>query len=98
MMKPRDRRDYNLRTRYGISIERYDEMFAVQDGRCAICRRLPGAKRLHVDHEHRTGRVRGLLCVKCNFALFHDDKPHLKAARHKYLFYPEVGQITEFLC
>jgi len=41
-------------------------MFAEQDGLCAICRE---AKAEHVDHDHNTGRVRGLLCFNCNGAL-----------------------------
>jgi hypothetical protein len=48
---------------YGISREDYDALLELQDGRCYICRRKPQAKRLAVDHDHRTGIVRGLLCA-----------------------------------
>jgi len=56
--------------KYGITVEQYDEMVEQQMGRCAICKLVehidePG-KRLHVDHCHETGAVRGLLCSKCN--------------------------------
>jgi len=46
----------------------YAAMLERQAGVCAICRRPPkvGGRRLHVDHDHRTGRVRGLLCFTCN--------------------------------
>lgn len=58
-----------LRT-YAISIEQYEEMLAAQDDRCAICRKAPPeGRRLAVDHDHDTGRVRGLLCTACNAAL-----------------------------
>jgi len=56
-------------TQYGLSWEQYQEMLAAQDGRCAICRGLPTGKRLHIDHNHDTGEVRGLLCGLCNLLL-----------------------------
>ncbi len=53
--------------KYGISYERYLEMYLSQNGRCLICSfQKP---RLAIDHCHRTGVVRGLLCKKCNSAL-----------------------------
>lgn len=54
--------------RYGLTLEDYDAMLADQCGVCALCLRDPGY-RLHVDHNHETGEVRGLLCAKCNAAL-----------------------------
>lgn len=63
-------RALKYRTRYGITIEDYETLSQQQDGRCALCGGLPrGTKRLHVDHCHETGRVRGLLCIGCNRAL-----------------------------
>jgi hypothetical protein len=59
-------RNYHLRRRYGITVEHYDRMFAEQHGKCAICWEAPAE---HVDHDHATGRVRGLLCFNCNGAL-----------------------------
>jgi hypothetical protein len=58
--------DGHLRRRYGISIDEWYAMFKAQDGRCAICGKLQGDRRMHVDHDHRTGKVRGLLCAGCN--------------------------------
>lgn len=49
--------------------DRYDELLAAQDGHCAICPARPKSRRLHIDHDHRTLAVRGLLCHRCNRAL-----------------------------
>lgn len=60
---------YTLR-RYGITAEFYEELLAAQENRCAICKLPPGAdKRLCVDHDHDTGKVRGLLCDACNHGI-----------------------------
>lgn len=76
-------RDGHLRRKFGITLETYEAMLSEQGGRCAICRRPPTEGiSLHVDHEHGTNRVRGLLCFKCNNALgdFDDDPALLRAA------------------
>lgn len=52
--------------KFGITPEQYDRMLADQNGVCAICERPPKNRRLAVDHDHDTGRVRGLLCWWCN--------------------------------
>lgn len=59
-------RDKRLRSLYGINVEQYDAMLLSQDGRCAICYMTPRSRRLAVDHNHKTGEVRGLLCTFCN--------------------------------
>lgn len=57
---------------YGLKPGQYGEIYLYQEGACAICRRATGATRnLSVDHDHRTGRVRGLLCRPCNDLLGH---------------------------
>ena len=63
-------RDAHLRRKFGIGIDDYERMLSEQSSGCAICR-APGPEEgsLHVDHDHVTGRVRGLLCVSCNNAL-----------------------------
>ena len=62
-LDPQVRRKYALRQKYGLSLEEYDTMMHKQNGACAIC----GSNgRLHVDHNHDTGKVRGLLCMDCN--------------------------------
>lgn len=59
------RRDHRLRRLYGITLRQYNLMLKRQKGVCAICRRVPKSV-LHVDHDHKTLRVRGLLCYYCN--------------------------------
>lgn len=64
-------RAYQIEREYGISMDEYESMFQVQKGVCAICGRPPKKKALSVDHDHQTGRVRGLLCWPCNRFLGH---------------------------
>jgi hypothetical protein len=61
-------RDRYLRRLYGLTEAQWVVMFARQGGACAICRRRV-AYRLHTDHDHKTGRVRGLLCFRDNHRL-----------------------------
>lgn len=53
----------------GVTDAEYARLLGAQDGHCAICQATPRTRRLHVDHDHRTGEVRGLLCHRCNRAL-----------------------------
>jgi len=65
------RRRY-MRTHYNITLEQYDQIFEEQQGYCAICGKSETTKmnnvikRLAVDHNHKTGQIRGLLCQRCN--------------------------------
>lgn len=55
---------------YGLSADEYIKMHEKQDGKCAICKKEPSTKRgLHIDHCHKTGKVRGLLCHNCNIGI-----------------------------
>jgi hypothetical protein len=66
--------------RYGLTLERWNEMFAYQEGKCAICGTHQDQLKLElaVDHCHKTGKVRGLLCVRCNRAIgLMEDNPEL---------------------
>jgi hypothetical protein len=70
---------------YGITVEEYDQMVEEQNGRCKICGTdEPGGnrKRFSIDHNHKTGEVRGLLCNPCNAALglFKDNPTILQSA------------------
>lgn len=66
-VKIKQRRGHLLR-RYGITLEQYESLYEKQQGRCAICKRLEAdfSRRLAVDHNHKTGEIRGLLCNHCN--------------------------------
>lgn len=55
--------------RYGMTPEDYARLLLAQNNGCAICGKPPGKKALHIDHSHRTGKVRGLLCFRCNYGL-----------------------------
>lgn len=63
------RRGYGYKDRYNITIEMYEDMLQKQDGKCAICGNLPAHRKLVIDHNHETGQVRKLLCIRCNTAL-----------------------------
>lgn len=52
-----------------ITDDQYNAMLAAQNGHCALCPSTPKTRRLHIDHDHRTMAVRGLLCHRCNRAL-----------------------------
>ena len=86
---PRKLKHLALTRDFGISVDDYERLLAAQGGVCAICGR--GETRRHqvgklmglsVDHDHRTGRVRGILCSTCNLTLgkFEDDPARFRAA------------------
>ncbi len=82
--------DRNLRLRFGMSTADYWALFDLQGGVCWICQRKPRSVRLAVDHDHKTGLVRGLLCSQCNHKLLgaaHDDPERLWRALN-YLVNP----------
>lgn len=79
------KRDARLRADFGISAAKYDELLRQQSGCCAICRRPnfgQSGRRMHVDHCHETGKVRGILCSTCNTGLgqFDDNINYLDRA------------------
>lgn len=82
------RRKFDLNDKYGMTPEDYDDMLLEQSNSCAICDTHisqaggRGKFKLHVDHDHVTGAVRGLLCINCNTALgkFKDSEDLLLAA------------------
>jgi len=81
--------------RYGLTAEQYWALYEAQGGSCYICQRATGkARKLAVDHDHRSGFVRGLLCKPCNSILAHlrDDKD----AAHRvfvYLYSPPAFRV-----
>lgn len=64
---------------FGMSLDDYAAVFKEQGGRCKIC---PETDKLVIDHDHVTGKVRGILCRKCNHGLgcFRDNTDYLKGA------------------
>lgn len=80
-----------IKKRYGMTVERYDQMLKQQKYVCAICKKadsggLSFGRRLAIDHDHETKYVRGLLCQKCNrgLGLFNDNIERMRSAI-KYL-------------
>jgi len=67
---------------YGLSEEQFAQMLAEQNGCCCICRTALDDVVPHVDHDHDTERVRGVLCGRCNrtIGLFGDDARRLRNA------------------
>jgi hypothetical protein len=77
-------RNVKYKSRYGITVEDYDKMFEEQGGVCYICQQ--SADRLHVDHCHRSGDIRRLLCHHCNNGLgCFKDNPELLQQAINYL-------------
>jgi DNA-directed RNA polymerase subunit RPC12/RpoP len=74
-----NRRKHNLRFRYNYSEEQIDAIIKSQNYKCAIC---GDTRKLFVDHDHTTKKVRGLLCSKCNsgLGLLQDDSRILQNA------------------
>ena len=79
-------KERHLQAKYKITLKEYDKILEKQDGGCKICKiKTPGRQgRFHFDHDHLTGKIRGLLCNKCNLGLgqFKDDPEILIAAAH----------------
>lgn len=82
--KPDYQRRHDYMRRYGVTWEQYEQMLADQNGTCAICPRTSSGKGrpLDVDHDHVTGKARGLLCSRCNrgISFFLDDPELLRSA------------------
>lgn len=78
------RRKSRLAIKYGLTPADHDAMRVAQDNRCLICKQP--APRLVVDHNHETGKVRGLLCDGCNRGLGHfGDDPNLLVVAADYV-------------
>lgn len=81
---PERRRASNLKTRYGITAADVQAMIDKQGGACGICQASP-IKRPVVDHDHVTGKVRGILCHACNIVLPVIEREGFLAAARRYL-------------
>jgi hypothetical protein len=86
----KERKEYRIKATFGLTLSEYNKIYISQKGCCAICK-IPESeikgrwKSLCADHNHKTGKVRGLLCPKCNTAIgfFQDDSKIVK----EVLFY-----------
>lgn len=74
---PEQKRKWQLKTRYGLTVEGVDALLAKQHGKCGICDVT--LVKYHVDHCHQTRRVRGLLCHRCNLMIGGLDDPDFRA-------------------
>lgn len=77
--RPHYDRERRYKNKYGITLQQYEEMLARQDNRCAICREHESqaqqgtVRQLAIDHDHRTKKVRELVCNSCNAIMGHAD-------------------------
>lgn len=101
-------RERALRKLYGITPQEFRKMFALQEGRCAICRvkvtrrvdpSEAKAPHANIDHCHDSGRVRGILCPACNRGLgsFEDDIDRLTAAIEYLKKHPKTSPLCPML-
>jgi len=68
---PQKYRELFLKRTYGIDLKQYEDLLNEQNGVCFICLKTNNKRNLFVDHCHKTGIIRGLLCSKCNFGIGH---------------------------
>jgi|TARA_R110000822_G_scaffold108650_1_gene238211 hypothetical protein len=92
-----EREDNIMRKQYGISTEQFAELLEFQGGGCAICAKPIEniRRRMNIDHDHETNKVRGILCTGCNTGIGHlgDNTEGLKRA----LYYLENTPFDEYL-
>lgn len=75
-------RKHKLKKLYKISLEDFEMMYASQLGKCLICENYVSKDKICIDHDHESGKTRGLLCRKCNIGLgmFNDEESLLNNA------------------
>lgn len=80
-------KEYYYKYKYGISLQEKREMYYKQDGKCLGCEKeMLTTRDCHVDHDHKTNRVRGLLCYRCNVLIgFANDNPIILESLALYL-------------
>jgi hypothetical protein len=84
----------HIKNTYDLTTEQYEELLALQGGVCAICKEKRSYN-LNVDHDHKTMRIRGLLCRLCNGRLLTAarDRPHVLRAAADYLEAPPAEHV-----
>lgn len=102
--KAAQNRKWLLKKKFGMSLEEYQEKFEAQGGTCMVCKqpetgtsgRYRSQKQLAVDHDHATGQIRDLLCLKCNTGIgMFCDNPDLLQTAIEYLRKWEVDGKTD---
>jgi len=86
-------KDRDLKKNYGINLDQYNSMIITQNNCCDICK-VKSKKLLHVDHNHKTKKVRALLCFKCNIGIgyFNDSIKKLQEAINYLLRHQDEGE------
>ena len=79
----------------GCTIEQYDRLFASQDGACAICG-IVTSRSLHADHDHSTGKIRALLCNRCNVGVGWLEQPLRPKWDAYLLLHREHGEVARY--
>ena len=79
--KPHEYAIYRIRNRYKVSVEEAERLLKQKQLGCEACGVKPTEARMHIDHDHKTGKVRGILCHHCNVVLgmVGDDINHIEA-------------------
>ncbi len=75
-------RRFHLKKTFGISEEEYTQMLLKQNGVCAICGEAEKRRNLAIDHDHHTGKIRALLCMRCNVKIDWFNKHFDKAVQY----------------
>lgn len=101
--KSEQERRYRYKRKWGLSIEEFEAMIKKQDGKCAICStNVPGGAHnvWHIDHDHETDEIRGLLCSKCNIGLghFQDDFELLQKASEYLKLHSSKENVKVTVC
>jgi hypothetical protein len=81
-------RNWSIKKKFGINLTEYNRMLAAQGSVCAICFTKPNLRHanLAIDHDHATGKIRALLCARCNTAIGHlMDSPTVVESAVAYL-------------
>ena len=95
--RKKEERERHLLRAYNLTLKQWEQMLKNQNGTCANphCDKvLEGRYKIHTDHDHKTGKVRGLLCARCNTDLGRlEDKHRIKGL---YLYLEQYGADYDF--
>lgn len=89
------RRRYDYKRLYGITPEQYDRLLEWQGGVCGVCGNPPKKVRLAIDHDHKTKKIRGLLCSYCNHRLI--GRHTIEKIRKALQYLERAGEVDSVL-